>query len=219
MKTSYFLLIALFLFTSGSCSQKKDNTSEKLKYENVGGMCEGCESIHESPVPFNELAWIDTLPDFSDGGPKIEISGIVYQKDGVTPAPGVVLYLYHTDQDGYYSKKGNETGWGKRHGYIRGWMKTNEKGEYRFYTLRPAPYPGNHFPAHIHMIIKEPDKNEYWIEDYVFDDDPLVNEAYRKNESKRCGTGIITLTKVDISGLSTGKRDLLLGMNIENYPE
>jgi protocatechuate 3,4-dioxygenase, beta subunit len=218
MRIPALVFFALLLFTSSSCSQKDDKVTEKPKYENVGGMCEGCEAIHESPIPFDELSWIDTLPDFSEGGPKLEISGVVYKKDGVTPAPGVVLYLYHTDQNGYYSKKGNETGWGKRHGYIRGWLKTNDKGEYKFYTLRPAPYPNSGFAAHIHTIIKEPDKNEYWIEDYVFDDDPFVNDAYRKKESKRCGSGILKLTDAG-NGLFTGKRDLILGKNIENYPD
>ena len=107
----------------------------------VGGGCEGCEAIYESPVAFENLTWIDTLPDYFEAGPKLMISGIVYKADGKTPAANVVLYVYHTDQTGHYTQKENKTGWGKRHGYIRGWMKTNLKGEYKFYTLRPAPYP------------------------------------------------------------------------------
>ena len=49
---------------------------------------------------------------------------------------------------------------GRRHGYIRGWMKTNEKGQYRFYTLKPASYPNSTAVKHIHPTIKEPGKNE-----------------------------------------------------------
>ncbi|HET9053772.1 MAG TPA: intradiol ring-cleavage dioxygenase, partial [Cyclobacteriaceae bacterium] len=90
----------------------------------VGGPCEGCEAIHESPIPFDQLPRAVTLPDFNDPGPKIEISGIVYQRDGMTPARDVVLYVYHTNQKGVYPSKGNEKGWAKRHGYIRGWVKT-----------------------------------------------------------------------------------------------
>ena len=58
--------------------------------------------------------------------PKIEISGIVYQRDGKTPAKDVVIYIYHTDQAGHYTAKAGQTGRAKRHGYIRGWVKTDK---------------------------------------------------------------------------------------------
>lgn len=70
--------------------------------------------------------------------------------DGVTPASGVVIYLYHTDQTGHYPKKGDEKGWGSKHGYLRGWVKTDRKGFYKFVTLRHATYPGRDEPGHIH---------------------------------------------------------------------
>lgn len=218
MKSFTLIPLAVLIFSASSCAQKKDNSADKPKYDNVGGGCEGCDAVYESPVSFDELSWIDTLPDFSESGTKICVSGVVFKKDGVTPAPGVVLYFYHTDQKGYYSGKGDETGWGRRHGYIRGWLKTNEKGEYKFFTLRPAPYPNTDFPAHIHPTVKEADKNPYWIDDYVFDDDPFVNDKYRSREEKRCGRGIITLTSED-SVLYYAKRDIILGLNIPNYPE
>jgi protocatechuate 3,4-dioxygenase beta subunit len=211
------IYFALILISGFSCSQDKDNKTPGTNIK-VGGPCEGCESVFESPVQFEKLTSFDTLPDFNDAGAQIELSGVIYKSDGVTPAPGVVLYVYHTDQTGYYPKKGDETGWGKRHGYIRGWVKTNEKGEYKFYTLRPAPYPAGNSPAHIHAIIKEPDKNEYWIDDYVFDDDKLVDDKYRSWVGNRCGHGIISLAK-NQSGMLIGKRDLILGKNIEDYPK
>ena len=217
-------LAAFLIFTNFVCGQNdnkpgndnksgNDNKPGKESTITVGDGCEGCEAIYESPVPFEELSHIDTLPDFSEAGPKLEISGVIYQPDGTTPAPGIVMYVYHTDQNGYYSKKGSETG---RHGYIRGWLKTNDKGEYKFYTLRPAPYPNASFAAHIHPTIKEPGKTEYWIDDYVFDDDKYVNESYRKNAQNRCSDGILTLTKNE-SGIFTARRDLILGKNIPNY--
>src|SRR5687767_1666285 len=140
-----FLVIVFAAFTLSACSQGGSQKQENdlRKGPKVGGGCEGCEAIHESPIPFEQLNWTDTLPDFNEPGPKLEISGIIYKADGKTPAPGVVLYIYHTDQEGNYSTKGNETGWGKRHGYIRGWVKTNQQGQYRFYTLVPASYPNS----------------------------------------------------------------------------
>src|ERR1700759_3557778 len=125
------------------------NTISFVQQKKAGGPCEGCEAIYESPVPFDKLKSVVKLPDATwDGKKPLGINGTVYKSDGKTPAPGVVLYLYHTDETGHYPKKGDEKGWAKRHGYIRGWLKTDEKGEYKFVTLRPAPYPGGNEPAH-----------------------------------------------------------------------
>jgi protocatechuate 3,4-dioxygenase beta subunit len=150
------LSLCMSLAVSG-CTQStlSKRTMNHQANENVGGPCEGCEAVHESPVPFAQLSWTDTLPDFDEPGPKLKVSGTVYKWDGKTPAAGVVLYVYHTNQKGVYPKRGDETGWGQRHGYIRGWVKTNDKGQYAFYTLKPAPYPGHSDPAHIHITVKE----------------------------------------------------------------
>ena len=189
----------------------------------VGGSCEGCEAIHESPVPFNSLTDVSWLPDWNDKarlpdgqGRKLAVNGVVYKADG-TPAPNVIIDVYHTDQAGVYPTKGNEKGWGKRHGYLRGWMKTNEKGEYKFFTLRPAAYPGRKDPEHIHVTIKEPDKNEYWIDEYVFDDDPLLTDKQRKNCENRGGTGILKVK--DAGNMLKAERSIYLGKNIPDYPK
>jgi protocatechuate 3,4-dioxygenase, beta subunit len=208
------LLIATFILLSfSSCAQ--GSSQKNSKEQKVGGPCEGCEAIYETPIAFEQLSWTDTLPDFNEPGPKVVISGVVYGTDG-KPAPGVILYVYHTDQNGHYSKKGGEKGWALRHGYIRGWLKTNEKGEYQFYTLRPASYPNSKIPQHIHPTIKEPDKNEYWIDEFLFDDDPFLTTEERNKQEGRGGKGIIRLEKK--AGMLYGKRDIYLGRNIPTYP-
>lgn len=183
----------------------------------VGGPCEGCEAIHESPVPFDKLDLLVKLPGATWEGQKpMGINGIVYRADGTTPAPGVVLYIYHTDQTGRYTAKDNATGWGRRHGHLRGWMRTNEKGEYKFVTMRPAPYPGRTDPAHIHITIKEPGLNEYYIDEYVFADDPLLTADQRRKLENRGGSGILTLK--DVGNMYKAERHIYLGKNIPNYP-
>jgi protocatechuate 3,4-dioxygenase, beta subunit len=207
-------ILLLFCITSLSACSESNSRQQEPKPK-VGGSCEGCEAIYESPVPFDKLSFVDTLPDFSDKGEKIEVSGVVYKKDGRTPAKDVVIYVYHTNQAGIYPAKGDEKGWAKRHGYIRGWMRTNEKGEYRFYTLRPASYPNSTNPQHIHITIKEPELNEYWIDDYHFSDDKLVTADIKKTEGKRCGSGLLTLSAQN--GISKAKRDIILGLNVPGY--
>ncbi len=210
-------LIGIFSFSSCSQSPVKNQTKPGNPSQHVGGSCEGCEAIYECPVAFGKLNETDTLPDFNDAGPKIEISGIIYHTDGKTPAAGVVLYIYHTDQKGIYAKKGDETGWAKRHGYIRGWIKTNAKGEYRFYTLVPASYPNSSNPKHIHPTIKEPDKNEYWIDEFVFADDPLLPEKERTRTKPVGGGGVLKIYMKD--GMLRATRNIILGLNVDNYPK
>ena len=216
---AFFSLLAIILFSLCACSQKKLPNENKLAKSNpfIGGPCEGCEAVLESPVPFEKLSWIDTLPDFNEPGPKMMISGIIYQADGTTPAKDVVLYIYHTDQDGNYSNKKNEKGWASRHGYIRGWMKTNEKGQYKFYTLLPASYPNSTALKHIHPTIKEPGKNEYYIDEFIFDNDPFLTTERRKQPRQlRAGDGLIIL-KYEM-GILIGERNIYLGKNIPGYP-
>jgi protocatechuate 3,4-dioxygenase, beta subunit len=202
----------LILATSiTACSQQaSENKSGKL----IGGGCEGCEAVHE--YGSKKLSWVDTLPDYNDPGPKMEVSGTIYQKDGKTPAKDVILYVYHTDQTGVYPTKGNETGWARRHGYIRGWVKTNGDGKYKFYTLLPAAYPGREFPAHIHPTVKEPGKNEYWIDEFVFDDDPLLTKNERAKSENRGGSGILKVQK-NADGILVANRDIILGLNVPDY--
>jgi protocatechuate 3,4-dioxygenase, beta subunit len=220
-KISIIFSLLITTLSTSACTrdareQSDISNAEKTGDTLIGGRCEGCEAVFESPIHHTELGNTDTLPGFWEAGTKIMISGVIYKADGMTPAKDVVLYIYHTDQKGYYTPGKNAAGWEKRHGYMRGWLKTNESGEYVFYTIRPAPYPTATFPAHIHPTIKEPGKNEYYIDDFVFTDDPYVDDNYRKNETKRGGSGILTLVKGD-ENIMYAKRDIILSKNIPNY--
>ena len=209
--------IAMINCYSCGQSQSEKNMSASKNDLKVGGNCETCEAIYESPVPFEKISSEIQLPDYNEPGEKIIISGTIYKRDGKTPAPGVVLYIYHTDHTGRYINKNNATGPGSRHGYIRGWVKSDAQGHYKFYTLRPAIYPERNSPAHIHPIIKEPGISEYWIDEFVFEDDTLVNDTFRKKMEKRGGPGVIKLHKEN--GILTGLRDIILGLNVPGYPK
>jgi protocatechuate 3,4-dioxygenase beta subunit len=95
-------------------------------------------------------------------------------------------------------------------------VKTNNEGQYAFYTLKPAPYPGHSDPAHIHITVKEPDKAEYWIDDFMFDDDPLLTAEKRHRQQARGGNGILRLQVKN--GMLTANRDIILGRNVPGYP-
>ncbi len=202
------ILLLIMLFSSCGYSQKIKST--RL----VGGPCEGCDAIFEYGE--RELTSIDTLPDFRSQGLRIKVTGTIYKKDGTTPAPNVILYIYHTDQEGKYATTGNETGWAKRHGYIRGWVKTDSYGHYSFYTLKPGIYPSRSTPTHIHLTILEPDGKFYWIGSYHFENDSLLTEKEINPDSPRGGSsGILTLRKE--GEIWVGKRDIILGKNVPSY--
>lgn len=200
--------VVLFIFTS--CHAQPDNDRSS---RHVGGNCEGCEAIFE--YGDRKLNPVDTLPGFSTNEPKLLVTGIVYEQDGTSPAKNVIVYIYHTNREGIYETKGDEQGWARRHGFIRGWAKTGSDGRYAFYTFRPAAYPNERAPEHIHITVKEEDVNEYYIDEYLFNDDPLVTDAVRSSQPGRGGSGIVQ-PRIE-NGMLTVRRDIILGLNIPDY--
>lgn len=180
----------------------------------VGGACEGCEAVLE--YLNKPLTSVDTLPDFNRSGPKLKLQGTVYQQDGKTPAANVVIYSYHTNQNGVYEKQGNEKGLGKVHGHLRGWVKTGADGQYTFYTLKPGTYPNRSEPAHVHLTVLEPNGKYYWITSAFFEGDPLLSAKELSNKTPRGGGDVILELKT-INGMLVGRRDIILGKNLEGY--
>ena len=160
---------------------------------------------------------VDTSSGWFESGQKILITGTIYQIDGKTPAPNMILYYWQTDNIGYYSNNKNLHKDAIRHGHIRGWVKTDRNGNYSIFTIKPAPYPNGNIPAHIHPVIKESTiTNGYYIDDFVFDDDILLTGALRKAMENRGGSGVLRLLVKD--DLLIAERNIILGLNIPNYP-
>lgn len=208
--TMIWLLCCMLYLPAFLYAQPGEQSNGRL----VGGPCEGCEAIFEYGE--SNLSPIDTLPGFDEGGLRIKITGTIYLNDGVTPAEGIILYVYHTNQKGEYTKKGDEKGWAKRHGYIRGWIKTGKDGKYTFYTLKPGRYPGRSISAHIHPTILEPDGKYYWLGAYHFTGDPFLSKKEISQNAPRGGSvGLLDL--VEEGNIWVGRRDFTLGKNIPGY--
>ena len=161
--------------------------------------CEWC-GADEAPA---DLDWQATIAGPEEPGEPLVISGTVYEADGETPAEGVLLYVHHTNSEGLYPRRGDEVGNARRHGYLRAWMRTDERGRYRFTTIRPGTYPTRAAPAHIHVTVTPPGEEEYWIDSFVFEGDPLLSE-----EDER-GSGVVPLVRDD-RGTWLGTRDIVL---------
>lgn len=199
-----FPFLLLTIFCSMGISQKISNQHSVL----VGGPCEGCEAVFEFGA--QPLSAVDTLPEFDQSATKLKVTGTIYRPDGRTPAEGIILYIYHTNAQGVYPRRGDETGWGRRHGYLRGWIRTEADGRYTFYTQKPGSYSRN--PAHIHPIILEPDGKYYYLSEYVFEGDPNLENG---RGNGRGGSGVVTLRRRN--GLLVAERDIVLGLNVPGY--
>lgn len=159
----------------------------------------------------------DTCEAWNQNGQRLLITGTIYENDGKTPASNVILYYYHTDLKGNYPRRDGVDERIAPHGYMKGWVKTGKDGRYAIYTVRPKSYPNSNIPAHIHPSIKEPKmEKSYYIDDFFFDDDALLTSDYRKKMENRGGTGILRLLEMD--DLMIGERDIVLGLNIPDYP-
>jgi protocatechuate 3,4-dioxygenase beta subunit len=150
---------------------------------------------------------IKMVADSEPGEPMI-ISGTIYLSDGKTPSKDAILSVWHTDNKGYYIEGGG--GAGELHPRIHGRMKTGSDGIYEFRTIKPAPYPSNSAPAHVHGHISTPNFPEYPII-YYFEGDNLITDKNRSELNRhRGGTpSIITLTRAS-NGVLIGHRDIIL---------
>lgn len=210
-QTLIFLILTIPLIR---CNHKtpQTNSQNTQKQILVGGGCDGCEIMYEG-MP-EDLKSIDTSEGWKETRQKLVVEGTVYKQDGKTKAPNVIIYYWQTDTAGLYSKTKAEN---TIHGYLRGWLKSDTKGNYKIYTLRPASYPMSTIPAHIHFAIKEPNLSEYYIEDLLFEDDPHLTKVERQKLEQRGGNGITQIQRVN--DIQYARRDIILGKNIPDYPK
>ena len=215
------VFIVMLCSLLGSCKgqKKTDNPGEGIAKADtvkiVGGGCEGCELMYVG-MP-KEILPEHTSIGWTEGNTKLILTGKVFQIDGKTPAQNVIIYYWHTDDKGLYSSNKQTPELAKVHGKLRGWVKSDVNGNYSIKTSRPAAYPSQDIPQHIHLSIKEPDsKNEYYA-DLYFDDDPLYLKHKKKyGKLDRAGTEIIRVLLDNETQIA--EHNIVLGLNIPNYP-
>ncbi len=215
------LILGLLSFLTACQGQIKKNdksqkTTTSLTNKIVGGGCDGCELMYVD-MPTN-IKSVDTSTGWKEKGQRLLVTGTAYKIDGKTAAKNVIIYYWQTDSEGHYSPKPGMNKKATRHGHIRGWVKTDQNGKYAIYTIRPAAYPNDNMPAHIHISIKEPNiANEYYIDEFIFDDDKLLTSEKRKALENRGGSGVLRV--VLKNDLQIAEHNIILGLNIPNYPQ
>jgi protocatechuate 3,4-dioxygenase beta subunit len=202
----------VFLLVLNSCGQ---TTSTQQDHQTVLYSQDTCNNpdAHINCCFVNMPASLTNtmiIADKDEPGERLIITGTIYKQDGTTPYADVIMYAYHTNNKGIYAKRGNETGFQKWHGHLHGWCKTDSNGNYIIETIRPASYPNSTIPAHIHIAIKRPQTNNpFYINDFVFKDDPFVDDKYESSLVYTVGgNGILQLKKEN--GMWIGKREMIL---------
>jgi len=203
------------LATSPGCT---DATGEDLvegRVPVVGLPCEGCDEVFrglpDAPPSTVRIAASD------EPGEPMRLECRVTHPDG-TPAPGTIVYAYHTDAGGEYPDDVGPEGVRSRHGRLRAWATADEEGWVRFDTIRPGGYPGTRTPAHVHLHVIEPGCCTYYVDDVIFTDDPRLTPAHREEMSRgRGGSGVVTPSRTE-DGVWIVRRDIVLGEAIPGHP-
>lgn len=116
-----------------------------------------------------------TIATKDEPGERLVVAGVVFGADGKTPLAGASVYVFHTDANGRYTPGANDD---NRNPRLRGYLRTDAQGRYEYSTIKPAPYPGNGPPAHIHYHVNAPGYQERVFE-IVFEGDPKLTADIR----------------------------------------
>jgi len=104
-------------------------------------------------------------------GERLVIHMTVYEADGKTPAPGVTVYAFHTDNSGIYSDDGGNT-----NPRLKVTAVTDAAGRLLLETIKPASYPGSRVPAHVHLRLSREGRPTRNLE-FHFSDDPFLSRG------------------------------------------
>lgn len=187
---------------SDTMAQKAEGGALDLIKKNAASL--GTEGMGAIDAPGN-VSWKTVLAKDTDEGEPMIISGTVFQTDGKTPAPDVLIYLYHTDMYGIYGRKGES-----KHGKFRGWMLSDAKGRYEFRSIRPASYPNTTFAAHVHMTLTGKNFKEDWIDSILFEGDKFISQRERETAGKKGGFNPIVKLEKGADGVLRATRDIQL---------
>ncbi len=158
------------------------------------------------PPPPKDVSSVAKLVSENEPGEKLVVTGTVYNSDRKTPLPDFILYVYQTDATGVYNKA--DGNWQRPR--IRGWVKTDKNGRYELRTIKPGSYPGSRNPAHIHVIVKPPDGEPTWIDDFLFAGDPFLSEQQNARPNEEDAFCHIMKIERDGDGTLHCKRDIIV---------
>jgi protocatechuate 3,4-dioxygenase beta subunit len=130
-----------------------DYSSYLINYDPADQVVDATEKDIEGPFYRDGAPMRSTLFDKGEKGDVLVVSGTVVARNG-RPLAGAMLDLWQCNADGKYDNDDPKNPPKKDQFVLRGRVKTNDKGEYAFTTIRPVPYSigeNQYRPAHIHV--------------------------------------------------------------------
>jgi len=158
MKTKLLALVTTLVTLAPASAQDQQwlrmwENAQKLKPARVGSS-ERIAPANQAGIPF-------------------VVRGTVLDPSG-KPATGVEVFAYQTDTHGVYAPPGSADPWP-----LKGWAVTDAQGRFEFRTIRPAAYPSNTIPGHVHLTFKGACCGRQ-VTEVMFDDDPLATADFRQ---------------------------------------
>jgi protocatechuate 3,4-dioxygenase, beta subunit len=132
------------------------------------------------PNPPAKIDWSTQIAPDSEPGERLIVSGRVFAPDGKTPAPGVTVYAYNTDAEGYYG-----AGHAEYPPRLYGWMKTDREGRFELRTIHPGSYPSMRVPAHIHFSAWGAGYPLQWFDELRFAGDRYLTPEMISQDAER----------------------------------
>jgi protocatechuate 3,4-dioxygenase, beta subunit len=146
-----------------------------------------------------------TVAAKSEPGERLIVTGKVTDAAG-KPVAGASVYVYHTDNRGYYSSEVNDD---NRNPRLRGYMRTDGQGRYEYDTIKPAHYPNNRIPAHIHYVVNAEGYRERIFE-IVFTGDEFITDQIRTDATREDSGFSIRPLERDKQGILHCTQDVIL---------
>jgi len=125
-----------------------------------------------------------TLVNTSEPGTPVTIK---VKLNGKGSLADLLVYVYHTDNRGWYSDTGAHVlmrEGDRGHARLFGYMRTDHDGNISFNTIHPQGYPNSDLPQHIHLEVFEKNGTNLLITELLFDDDTRLTANARKRASQ-----------------------------------
>ena len=135
-------------------------------------------------------------------GTLLNISGVVFGEDCVTPLSNATIEVWHADDSGAYDNSTDDF-------EFRGVMNSDSNGQYGFSTIVPGRYlNGNSFrPGHIHFKVSATG-HQALVTQLYFQGDPFIgSDPWASDEEAE---GRVIALETDDSGVQSGVFDITL---------
>jgi len=122
-----------------------------------------------------------SLANKSEPGTAVTIKGRLRGSESVS---NLLIYVYHTDNRGWYSDTGAHVlmrEGDRGHARLFGYLKSDANGQFEFTTIHPQGYPQSDLPQHIHLEVYNNSGRNLIVTELLFDDDARLKGEIRKS--------------------------------------